>query len=81
MRGGDQRIFTAGLNWYPNNVIRFAFNYELIQSSKLQSGSSQNALTGITATGTATSYRRSRPSMAARIFRPSPCAPSCLFNF
>ena len=54
VRGGDQRIFTAGVNWYPNNVIRFALNYELIQSSKLQSGSSQNALTGITAAGTAT---------------------------
>jgi len=54
VRGGDQRIFTAGINWYPNQVVRFAFNYELIQSSKLQSGSSQNALTGITANGTAT---------------------------
>ncbi len=38
VRGGDQRIFTAGVNWYPNNVVRFAFNYELIQSSSLQSG-------------------------------------------
>ena len=54
VRGGDQRVFTAGLNWFPNDAIRFAFNYELIQSSKLESGSSQNALTGITATGTAT---------------------------
>jgi phosphate-selective porin OprO/OprP len=54
VRGGDQRIFTAGVNWFPNDAIRFALNYELIQSSKLQSGSSQNALTGITATGTAT---------------------------
>jgi phosphate-selective porin OprO/OprP len=54
VRGGDQRIFTAGVNWFPNNAIRLAVNYELIQSSKLESGSSQNALTGITATGTAT---------------------------
>jgi phosphate-selective porin OprO/OprP len=54
VRGGDQRIFTAGINWFPNNAIRLAVNYELIQSSKLESGSSQNALTGITATGTAT---------------------------
>jgi len=53
VRGGDQHIFTAGINWYPNNVVRFAFNYELIQASKLESGSTQNALTGITATGTA----------------------------
>jgi phosphate-selective porin OprO and OprP len=53
-RGGDQRIFMAGLNWYPNNVVRFALNYEYIQSGKLQSGTSQNALTGITANGTLT---------------------------
>ena len=49
VRGGDQRILTLGLNWYPNNVVRFALNYELIQNSKLQSGSSPNALTGVTA--------------------------------
>jgi phosphate-selective porin OprO/OprP len=48
VRGGDQRVFTAGLNWYPNNVVRFAVNYELIQNSKLQSGSSPNPLTGVT---------------------------------
>jgi phosphate-selective porin OprO/OprP len=56
VRGGDQRIFTAGLNWYPNNVVRFAVNYELIQNSKLQSGSSPNPLTGVTTatTGAAT---------------------------
>lgn len=54
VRGGDQRIFTAGVNWYPNNVIRFALDYELIQSSRLQSGISPNPLNGITAAGTAT---------------------------
>lgn len=52
VRGGDQRIFTLGANWYPNNVIRFAVNYELIQSSRLQSGSSPNPITGITAATT-----------------------------
>jgi phosphate-selective porin OprO/OprP len=56
VRGGDQRILTLGLNWYPNTVVRFALNYELIQNSKLQSGSSPNALTGVTlaTTGAAT---------------------------
>jgi phosphate-selective porin OprO/OprP len=50
VRGGNQRIFTAGLNWYPNNAVRIALNYELTQNSKLQSGSSQNPLTGLTVT-------------------------------
>jgi phosphate-selective porin OprO/OprP len=56
VRGGDQRILTLGLNWYPNTVVRFALNYELIQNSKLQSGTSPNALTGVTlaTTGAAT---------------------------
>jgi phosphate-selective porin OprO/OprP len=48
VRGGDQRIFTAGLNWYPNNVVRFALDYELIQNSKLQSGTSPNPISGVT---------------------------------
>jgi phosphate-selective porin OprO/OprP len=48
VRGGDQRIVTAGLNWYPNNAVHFAFDYELIQNSKLESGSSPNPLTGVT---------------------------------
>lgn len=52
MRGGDQRILTLGLNWYPNTVIRFAVNYELIQNSKLQSGSSANPITGVTLAST-----------------------------
>ncbi|HVZ28363.1 MAG TPA: porin, partial [Rhizomicrobium sp.] len=54
VRGGDQRILTAGINWYPNNAIRFALNYELIQNSKLQSGTTQNALTGLVVTTTGT---------------------------
>jgi phosphate-selective porin OprO/OprP len=48
VRGGEQRVATVGLNWFPNNVIKFAFNYEYIQNSKLQSGSSPNPLTGVT---------------------------------
>jgi phosphate-selective porin OprO/OprP len=48
VRGGDQRVATLGLNWFPNNAVRFAFNYELIQNTKLQSGSSPTPLTGVT---------------------------------
>jgi phosphate-selective porin OprO and OprP len=47
-RGGDQRVVTAGINWYPNTVVKLALNYEYIQNSKLQSGSSPNPLTGVT---------------------------------
>ena len=50
VRGGDQRILTLGFNWYPNNVVRFDFNYQLDQNSRLESGTSPNALTGLTAT-------------------------------
>ncbi len=50
VRGGDQKIWTAGFNWYPNNFVRFALNYEYIQVSRLQSGASPNAATGLTVT-------------------------------
>ena len=51
VRGGDQRIATLGLNWYPNSVIRFALNYELIQNSRLQSTVVPAGIT-VTTTGT-----------------------------
>lgn len=35
-RGGDQRVLTAELNWYPNNFVKFGFSYQLIQVSRLQ---------------------------------------------
>jgi phosphate-selective porin OprO and OprP len=37
VRGGDQRIATVGLNWYPNTVVRFALDYQWIDVSRLQS--------------------------------------------
>jgi len=36
VRGGDQRIVTAGLNWYLNNNVRFAFDYQYIDVKRLQ---------------------------------------------
>jgi len=27
-RGGDQKIYTVGLNWYPNTAIRFVLDYQ-----------------------------------------------------
>jgi phosphate-selective porin OprO/OprP len=38
VRGGDQRIFTGALNWYPINNLKLAFQYQYIQVSRLQSG-------------------------------------------
>jgi len=46
VRGGDQRILTAALNWYPNNFVKFAFQYQYVQVSRLQSPAA------VTTTGT-----------------------------
>jgi phosphate-selective porin OprO/OprP len=35
IRGGRQKTFTAGLNWYPNNVVRLLFNYEHAEIARL----------------------------------------------
>jgi phosphate-selective porin OprO/OprP len=42
IRGGDQRIWTAGINWYPNQVIRFMLDFQHTDVSKL-SGAGANA--------------------------------------
>lgn len=34
IRGGEQNITTAGLNWYPNNVVRFLLDYQWIDVEK-----------------------------------------------
>jgi phosphate-selective porin OprO/OprP len=52
VRGGEQKAFTLGLNWYPNEAVRFALDYQLIDLSRLQSGATPNAITGITTTTT-----------------------------
>jgi phosphate-selective porin OprO and OprP len=37
VRGGDQKIWTAGLNWYPNSLFRFMLDYQNIGISRLSS--------------------------------------------
>jgi phosphate-selective porin OprO/OprP len=37
IRGGDQRIISAGVNWYPNQVLRFMLDYQHTDVSKLSS--------------------------------------------
>jgi phosphate-selective porin OprO/OprP len=46
VRGGDQKIATVGLNWYVNNAVRFAFDYQWIDVNRLQ------APAAVTTTGT-----------------------------
>jgi phosphate-selective porin OprO/OprP len=35
VRGGEQKIWTAGINWYPNSVLRFALDYQWIDVNRL----------------------------------------------
>jgi phosphate-selective porin OprO and OprP len=44
IRGGEQNITTAGINWYPNNVFRFILDYQWIDVEKF--GGSPSALAG-----------------------------------
>jgi phosphate-selective porin OprO and OprP len=45
-RGGDQRIATIGLNWYPNNAVRFALDYQWIDVNRLQTPSTVTISSG-----------------------------------
>ncbi len=40
IRGGDETNFTAGLNWYPNNVVRFMFDYTHVRIDRLNPATS-----------------------------------------
>jgi len=35
IRGGEQKIWSAGLNWYPNNAVRFLLDYQHVDVSRL----------------------------------------------
>jgi phosphate-selective porin OprO/OprP len=37
IRGGEQRIWSAGINWYPNQVLRFMLDYQHVNVSRLSS--------------------------------------------
>lgn len=34
-RGGDQRIWTFGLNWYPNSVLKFELQYQNVDVGRI----------------------------------------------
>jgi phosphate-selective porin OprO and OprP len=35
VRGGEQRVATVGLNWYPNQVLKFTLQAQNVQASKI----------------------------------------------
>jgi phosphate-selective porin OprO/OprP len=35
IRGGEQKIWTLGVNWYPNNAIRFVLDYQHTDVNRL----------------------------------------------
>jgi len=35
VRGGEQKITTVGLNWYPNSVVRFLLDYQWVNVDRL----------------------------------------------
>jgi phosphate-selective porin OprO/OprP len=43
IRGGDETNLTAGLNWYPNNFVRFMLNYEHIRIDRLSPAATTTA--------------------------------------
>jgi phosphate-selective porin OprO/OprP len=51
IRGGEQEIWTFGLNWYASDAVRFAINYQLIDVDRLNAagarvGQDAQALSG-----------------------------------
>ena len=41
VRGGEQKIWSAGINWYPNAVLRFALDYQWIDIDRLGSSGAE----------------------------------------
>jgi len=35
IRGGEQKIWTAGLNWYPDSFVRLALDYQRVEIARL----------------------------------------------
>ncbi|MGB8601749.1 MAG: porin [Rhizomicrobium sp.] len=43
-RGGDQKVYTVGVNWYPNSVVRFALNYMWVDVTRYSATASSTTL-------------------------------------
>ena len=44
IRGGEQSIWTIGLNWYPNDALRFSLNYLIADIDKLNGGTAVGSI-------------------------------------
>lgn len=53
VRGGEQNITTLGLNWYPNNMVRFLLDYQNVEIDRLDP--ENGIVAGTTVFGTAPS--------------------------
>lgn len=38
VRGGEQQVLSLGLNWYPNNAVRFMANFQDVEVDRLSPG-------------------------------------------
>ena len=48
IRGGEQSILTAGLNWYPNSVVRFMLDLQHVHVDRLSpSATAYSTPTGV----------------------------------
>lgn len=47
IRGGEQTTWTAGLNWYVNNNVRFLLDYQWIEVDRLSTGAANAYGTGV----------------------------------
>ena len=41
VRGGEQSIWTVGLNWYLNNTLRMMFDYQNVDVDRLNAAGAQ----------------------------------------